>query len=39
MNGRPSSLRIEDSPQPLAELRAVLVNEHLWRQREGLDRD
>lgn len=28
---------LEDPPQPLAELRAVLIQEHQWRQREGLD--
>ncbi len=28
---------LEDPPQPLAELRAVLLGEHQWRQREGLD--
>ena len=28
---------LEDPPPELAELRAVLVNEHQWRQREGLD--
>ena len=29
--------RLEDPPEGLAELRAVLLNEHQWRQREGLD--
>lgn len=28
---------LEDPPQPLAELRAVLLNEHEWRVREGVD--
>ena len=28
---------LEDPPEGLAELRAVLLNEHEWRQREGLD--
>ena len=28
---------LEDPPDGLAELRAVLLNEHEWRQREGLD--
>ena len=28
---------LEDPPDGLAELRGVLVNEHQWRQREGLD--
>ena len=28
---------LEDPPDGLAELRAVLLNEHQWRQREGLD--
>jgi hypothetical protein len=28
---------LEDPPDGLAELRAVLINEHEWRQREGLD--
>ena len=28
---------LEDPPQELAELRAVLLNEHEWRQSEGLD--
>ena len=27
----------EDPPDGLVELRAVLLNEHQWRQREGLD--
>jgi hypothetical protein len=27
---------LEDPPDGLAELRAVLVNEHEWRRREGL---
>jgi len=27
---------LDDPPDGLAELRAVLVNEHQWRQREGL---
>ena len=29
--------QLEDPPDGLAELRAVLLNEHQWRQREGLD--
>ena len=29
--------QLEDPPDGLAELRAVLMNEHQWRQREGLD--
>ena len=28
---------LDDPPDGLAELRAVLMNEHQWRQREGLD--
>jgi hypothetical protein len=28
---------LDDPPEGLAELRAVLLNEHEWRQREGLD--
>jgi hypothetical protein len=28
---------LDDPPEGLAELRAVLLNEHRWRQREGLD--
>jgi hypothetical protein len=28
---------LDDPPQELAELRAVVLNEHQWRQREGLD--
>ena len=28
---------LEDPPDGLAELRAVLLNEHEWRQRTGLD--
>jgi hypothetical protein len=28
---------LEDPPQELAELRAVLLNDHQWRQGEGLD--
>ena len=28
---------LDAPPDGLAELRAVLVNEHQWRQREGLD--
>ena len=28
---------LEDPPQELAELRAVLLNEHAWRQSTGLD--
>jgi hypothetical protein len=28
---------LEDPPDGLAELRGVLMNEHQWRQREGLD--
>lgn len=28
---------LEDPPEGLAELRAVLLNEHQWRRREGLD--
>jgi hypothetical protein len=28
---------LEDPPEGLSELRAVLLNEHEWRQREGLD--
>jgi hypothetical protein len=27
---------LEDPPDGLAELRSVLLNEHQWRQREGL---
>ena len=29
--------QLEDPPDGLAELRGVLMNEHQWRQREGLD--
>ena len=29
--------QLEDPPDGLAELRAVLLSEHQWRQREGLD--
>jgi hypothetical protein len=28
---------LDDPPEGLAELRGVLMNEHEWRQREGLD--
>jgi hypothetical protein len=28
---------LDDPPDKLAELRGVLMNEHQWRQREGLD--
>ena len=28
---------LEDPPERLAELRGVLLNEHEWRQRGGLD--
>lgn len=28
---------LEDPPEGLAELRGVLMNEHEWRKREGLD--
>ena len=28
---------LEDPPDGLSELRGVLMNEHQWRQREGLD--
>jgi hypothetical protein len=28
---------LENPPDGLAELRAVLLNEHAWRQRTGLD--
>lgn len=27
---------LKDPPQPLAELRAVLMSEHQWREREGM---
>ena len=27
---------LDDPPDELAELRGVLLNEHQWRQREGL---
>ena len=27
---------LEDPPEGLSELRAVLLNEHQWREREGL---
>ena len=27
---------LEDPPEGLAELRAVLLNEHEWQQQEGL---
>ena len=29
--------QLEDPPDGLAELRGVLLNEHEWRQRTGLD--
>ncbi len=29
--------QLEDPPDGLAELRAVLLSKHQWRQREGLD--
>ena len=29
--------QLEDPPEGLAELGAVLMNEHEWRKREGLD--
>jgi hypothetical protein len=29
--------QLEDAPDGLTELRAVLLNERQWRQREGLD--
>jgi len=29
--------QLEDPPEGLAELRGVLMNEHQWRKREGLD--
>ena len=29
--------QLEDPPDGLAELRGVLMNEHQWRQRTGLD--
>ena len=28
---------LDDPPEALGELRAVLLNEHQWRQAEGLD--
>ncbi len=28
---------LDDPPDGLSELRGVLMNEHQWRQREGLD--
>ena len=28
--------QLDDPPDGLAELRAVLLNEHQWREREGL---
>ena len=28
---------LEDPPEGLSELRGVLMNEHQWRQRTGLD--
>ena len=28
---------LEDPPQELAELRAVLLADHQWRRREGID--
>ena len=34
---REAILRVlEDCPEELAELRATLLQEHVWRQREGL---
>ena len=34
---REAILRVlEDGPEEFAELRAVLLQEHVWRQREGL---
>ena len=36
-NRREAILRVlEDCPEELAELRATLLQEHLWRVREGL---
>ena len=29
--------QLDDPPEGLAELRGVLLNEHEWRKREGLD--
>ena len=29
--------QLEDPPDGLSELRGVLMNEHQWRQRTGLD--
>ena len=29
--------QLEDPPDGLAQLRAVLLNEHEWRRREGID--
>lgn len=31
--------QLDDPPDGLAELRGVVMNEHEWRQREGLDPD
>ena len=37
ISGREAILRVlEDCPEELAELRATLLQEHVWRQREGL---
>ena len=37
ISDREAILRVlEDCPEELAELRATLLQEHVWRQREGL---
>ena len=37
ISDREAILRVlEDGPEEFAELRGVLVNEHVWRKREGL---
>ena len=28
---------LEDPPQELAEIRAILLSDHQWRRREGID--
>jgi hypothetical protein len=33
---RVAILTVDDSPPGLEELRAVLLQEHVWRQRDGL---
>jgi hypothetical protein len=37
-SAKPSLRVLEDCPDELFELRATLLQEHVWRRREGLDR-